>query len=424
MGFASAWLNEKALFSEFIKEAPDNQIGIIVVVPAFDEPGIAPLLNSLKSCDKPGCKVEVIVVVNAPADSSAESLENNSRCIENIIQWKNDNKNRFFEIHVIDTGRSPIAGWGVGLARKTGMDEALRRFNALEKPEGVIICLDADCTVEVNYFTALCNVLLKKKERKACSVYFEHPLSGSEFPERIYSYITLYELHLRYFVQGLKYSGFPYAFHTVGSALAVKALQYVKAGGMNRRQAGEDFYFIQKLAPLGGYFALNSTTVFPSPRESYRVPFGTGAMVAKLMDDVGDSFLTYDTAAFGDLKILFDIARQLYASGQDEVIKSYDMLPPGLKSFMEEEEWTIKINEILRNTSNYESFVKRFFVWFNMFRIVKYMNHVHTKIYSKIHVHDSAYNMLVMSGLNDIPKDPYKLLMCYRSLEKGSQTAV
>ena len=50
--------------------------------------------------------------------------------------------------------------------------------------------------------------------------------------------------------------------------MAVKALPYVKAGGMNRRQAGEDFYFIQKLVPSGGYFSLNSTTVYPSPRAS------------------------------------------------------------------------------------------------------------------------------------------------------------
>jgi len=42
---------------------------------------------------------------------------------------------------------------------------------------------------------------------------------------------------------------------------------------MNRKQAGEDFYFIQKLMPLGGYFALNSTAIYPSPRESSRVPF-------------------------------------------------------------------------------------------------------------------------------------------------------
>ena len=225
MGFASAWLNEKALFPEFIKETPDNQTGIIVVVPAFDEPGITTLLNSLKSCIEPDCKVEVIIVVNAPADASQESLKNNRNCIKNIEQWRNDNKNLFFRLYDVNTGKAPIAEWGVGLARKTGMDEALRRFDTLQRPEGAIVCLDADCTVKTDYFTALCNEFVKKKERKACSLYFEHPLSGNQFPERIYSYITLYELHMRYFVQGLKYSGFPYAFHTVGSAMAVKALQ-------------------------------------------------------------------------------------------------------------------------------------------------------------------------------------------------------
>jgi hypothetical protein len=46
---------------------------------------------------------------------------------------------------------------------------------------------------------------------------------------------------------------FSYAYHTVGSAMAVKAYQYVKVGGMNRRQAGEDFYFIQKLVHSGNF---------------------------------------------------------------------------------------------------------------------------------------------------------------------------
>ena len=40
MGFASTWLEERALFPELINEAPDKQTGIIVVVPAYNEPGI------------------------------------------------------------------------------------------------------------------------------------------------------------------------------------------------------------------------------------------------------------------------------------------------------------------------------------------------------------------------------------------------
>ncbi len=125
---------------------------------------------------------------------------------------------------------------------------------------------------------------------------------------RIYlRYITLYELHLRYYFQGLAYSGFPYVFHTVGSAIAVKALPYVKAGGMNRRQAGEDFYFIQKLVPAGGYFNLNSTTVYPSPRTSSRVPFGTGASMAQTNSEQGSIFLTYNIQAFKELRTFFSI---------------------------------------------------------------------------------------------------------------------
>ena len=418
MSFASAWLNEKALFPEFIKEAPDNQTGIIVVVPAFDEPSITTLLDSLKSCVEPECKVEVIIVVNAPADASPESLENNCICISNSAQWKEINRNLFFRLYVVDAGKAPVPGWSVGLARKTGMDEALRRFNAAKNPDGAIVCLDADCTVEKNYFTAIYNELVKKKERKACSLYFEHPLSGSQFPATVYNYITQYELHMRYFVQGLKYSGFPYPFHTVGSALAVKALQYAKAGGMNRRQAGEDFYFIQKLSPLGGYFTLNKTTVFPSPRESKRVPFGTGAMIARSMNNNSNGYLTYNNLAFNDLKELFDIVRTLYAPGRDVVLNSYEILPSGLQTFLCEEEWGLKIDEISRNTSTYESFMKRFFFWFNIFRIVKYLNHIHKEKYNKIPVRESAHNILELSGFKDIPEDTCQLLLYYRSLEK------
>src|SRR4030042_1165316 len=236
MGFATSWLNQRALSPELIKEAPDNQTGIIIVVPAFDEPSITPLLDSLNSCTEPDCKTEVLIILNAPENASAESLSNNEKCIRNIQAWGKNNKS-FFRLYVINAGRSAKREWGVGLARKTGMDEAIRRFNSIGKPDGVIVSLDADCTVKQNYFISVSTELLNKKERSACSIYFEHPLSGGEFQGRIYCYIILYELHLRYFIQGLKYSGSPYAFHTVGSALAVKALPYVQAGGLNRRQA-------------------------------------------------------------------------------------------------------------------------------------------------------------------------------------------
>jgi hypothetical protein len=417
MAFATAWLEKRALFPQLIAEPPDPHTGIIVVVPAYDEPGIESLLNSLASCEEPESRVEIIIIVNAYSGADREQLNSNAICISNIEKWKQKNKECFFRVYTFDAGQPAISGWGVGLARKTGMDEALRRFNDIGDPYGVIVSLDADCTVEKNYFTVLNSEFYFKKNLIACSIRFEHPLSGDEFPDIVYKYIIMYELHMRFFYQAVRYSGYPYVFHTIGSAIAFRALAYLKAGGMNRKQAGEDFYFIQKLVPQGGYFSLNSTTVYPSPRTSSRVPFGTGAVIANLLDGEGRGLLTYNPAAFRELHTLFCRIENIFTTDTAGIIDYYKSLPPGIRSFTGQEEWVEKITEIKNNTSVADSFVKRFFGWFNMFRIVKYLNHVHSVKFEKLPVSEAAYEMLSITGRQVKSKDPFDLLICYRSLE-------
>ncbi len=415
MGFASAYLEERTLFSQEIKEAPDDNTGIIVVVPAYNEPEITRLLDSLSKCLKPECEVEVIIVINAPENAPSESIENNRKAYNDIESWKKHNENCFFRLFPFIAENHSIKGWGVGLARKTGMDEALRRFEVINRPGGIILNLDADCTVEKNYFISLHKELLIRNDRSACSIYFEHPLSGSA-DEGTISFITLYELHLRYFYQGLAYSGFPYVFHTVGSAIAVKALAYVKAGGMNRRQAGEDFYFIQKLVPAGGYFSLNSTIVYPSPRASTRVPFGTGASIGKMTIRNSSTLLTYNVKAFTELRTFFSMSDAFFKCGGSK--ECYNTIPDGLRSFIDEKEWSEKINELLDNTSGLSSFRKRFFGWFNMFKIVKYLNFVHKDFFEKVTVEMAASGLLEIIGDSFVSKKAHDLLLYYRKLEK------
>jgi hypothetical protein len=419
MGFASGYLEQRTLFPEFIKEAPDKNTGIIVVVPAYDEPGIARLLDSLAICFNVPCKVEVLIIVNAPENASEESIRNNRLTVENIENWKKRNPGCFFRIYPVFAWPASVKGWGVGLARKTGMDEAVRRFNSIDKPGGVILNLDADCLVDQNYFTSVHDEFLMKKDRAACSVYFEHPLSGSDYPETVYRNITLYELHLRFYYQGLLLSGYPEVFHTVGSATAVKALPYIKAGGMNRKQAGEDFYFIQKLIPAGGYFALNTTVVHPSPRPSFRVPFGTGASISRLSLTEENQMLTYNISAFLELKAYFQLVLDYYDYRLEESPDFYRSLPAGIKSFLSETELLDNLKEIWSNTSGFQSFKKRFFGWFNMFRIVKYLNHVHQEIYEKRAVVLSATELLHERGIFLKSDDPSDLLQYYRFLERN-----
>ena len=67
------------------------------------------------------------------------------------------------------------------------------------------------------------------KTGTGCTIYFEHPIEGDEYPPEVYDAIIQYELYLRYYLQALRYTGYPYATHTVGSCFAVKASVYAKA---------------------------------------------------------------------------------------------------------------------------------------------------------------------------------------------------
>ena len=198
----------------------------------------------------------------------------------------------------------------------------------------------------------------------------------------------------------------------------MKALPYVKAGGMNRRQAGEDFYFIQKLVPAGGYFNLTSTTVYPSSRISARVPFGTGALMHKLNSEQGSTFLTYNVQAFKELRTFFGLTENFFKSDIMGICDLSRMIPQGIKLFLDKEEWIEKMKEVKNNTSGFISFQKRFFGWFNMFKIVKYLNFVHSDFFQKQPVKVTACQLLNTLDIIFESQDPRKLLIFFRSLEK------
>jgi hypothetical protein len=396
-GFASEWLRSGQLFPELIEEAPYKNTGIIIVVPSYDEPELLNLLNSISRCIQPVSHVEVLVVVNAPSNAGSDCISRNRTSVLEARAWQR-NTDPFFSLHLINIENPSVKGWGVGTARKTGMDEALRRFSALGREDGVIACLDADCTVKHDYLVRVEKELLERSDRRACSVYFEHPIDEPHCPVSVRSAIIQYELHLRYYLQALKNTGFPGAFHTVGSTMAVKALAYLKSGGMNRHQAGEDFYFVQKLLPAGGYFSLNSTTVYPSPRISARVPFGTGAAVGKMTGRSDAELLTYNPTAFNDLAVFFGINEKYLSSDKPDSASVFSSFPASVKEFCSYSEYLAKTDEIRSNTSTAAASKKRFFEWFNMFRVVKYLNFSHSGNFTKIPVLKAAVELIEGRG--------------------------
>ena len=109
-----------------------------------------------------------------------------------------------------------------------------------------------------------------------------------------------------------------------------------------------------------------------------------------------------------------------YYSSDDELEHNYNCLPEGLRSFIDFQKMKDKIQEIKQNTSGLQSFKKRFFGWFNMFKIVKYLNRVHEEIFEKVPVNESASELLKIIGINFTSKDASDLLKFYRSMEKNT----
>ena len=361
------YLRDKALYPPFIHTKASPLLGIVVVIPCHDEDFLLLSLMSLHKCDRPPCDVEVIVVVNEGEAASEAVLRKNRETVERASQWAQENNRPPLRFHVMHTPCLPRKHAGVGLARKIGMDEACYRFERAGNPRGIIACFDADSRCERNYLQAIFRYFADQPKAQAAGIYFEHPVSGPDFEDEVYEAIARYELHLRYYVAAQRWAGFPHAWQTIGSSMAVRCDAYQQQGGMNRRQAGEDFYFLHKFIPLGGFGEITDTKVIPSPRPSHRVPFGTGKAVGDLIGN-GGPCLTYNPQSFEELAFFFKLDRYAAASP----VALLDQLPEGVRDFLVVHDFASKIEEIRLNTAGPEAFHKRFWRWFDAFMMMKY----------------------------------------------------
>jgi hypothetical protein len=117
-----------------------------------------------------------------------------------------------------------------------------------------------------------------------------------------------YEFELRYRVLGLWHAGCSYAFHTIGSCIAVHAESYAGVRGFPQRAAGEDFHLLQKLAKLGPIEIPETDPILLESRASDRVPFGTGPSVQRLLD--GQPLLLDDPRCFDALRLELSALRE------------------------------------------------------------------------------------------------------------------
>lgn len=412
------YLNKYGFQPSVIASSPQKNLGIIVVIPCYNETDLINTLNALKTCCLPSCAVEVITIINA-GESTPQDIKILNRATYNSgKEWAKKNNHPALQFHFILEEELPKKHAGVGLARKIGMDEAVSRFYGIDR-DGIIVCFDADSRCEVNYLTAIEEHFLEHPKTPGCAVHFEHPIDGNDFEPEIYTGIINYELHLRYYNQALKYAGLPYAFHTVGSSMAVRSSAYQKQGGMNKRKAGEDFYFIHKIIALGGFTELKCTKVIPSPRISDRVPFGTGKAIGDWVKSGDSYYKTYAFEIFSLIKRFVEIIpllrRQELAAIELNLSATEKQV---LFDFLETNKFGNALIEIRKNAKTDEAFVKRFFTWLDAFKILKMVHFMRDYLTENQLIQNEVKKLLAALRVSHLPENQVQQLIFLRNLEK------
>lgn len=379
--FADQYIQNNVVYKQFITESSSPSLSVVVTIPCLNEPEIIRTLESLWQCEPIDSYCEVLVCVNDSEESSEQVKAFNRSTYNQLLAWKVNNRSRLI-LHPIYAPSIKARFAGAGMARKIVMDEAVRRLNAVGRPEGVIVALDADCLVSGNYLKEIERVFTESKSCFAATINFRHRLEELNDP-RQQDGIRLYENYLHYYKQALDYTGFPNSIYTIGSAFAVRAEAYVKQGGMNRRKAGEDFYFLHKLTHLGHIAEITNAWVYPSARVSNRVPFGTGASMSKWMNHTDDLALTYRFEAFEDLKQLFEKTDSFYKISQKQYIEIFNTLPLVIQEYLSKISFEEKLSEVNHNSSLPDTFRKRFFQVFDAFQVLKFLNYAHEKLYTR-----------------------------------------
>lgn len=387
---------------------PSNDLKIIIVIPVFNEENISATLDSLFiNQDDLSFSVEVITLVNNSEDAKPEIKDQNLATFKELKKLSKTYQIINITLIPVYINNLDQKHAGVGWARKLGMDLALQRFRKINY-DGVIVGLDADTTVESNYLNSIYH-FFKKTNFNSASIHFEHPIQGNDFDDLHYQQIINYELHLRYYKNSLEFANLPYSYHTIGSAFAVNASSYAKQGGMNRRKAGEDFYFITKLIKGENFGEITKTKVIPSPRISKRVPFGTGRSIYEGINNQKNLLLTYDFKTFELIKNWIELI-------ENKVFK-YEFFPVLLRSFMTKDKWIKNHLMILNNTNSDIKYMKLFFSVFDSFWMLKLIHFLRDNHHSNSGLFLNTNALLLKLGYPPI-KSTIEQLIFFRNLDK------
>ncbi len=242
----------------------------------------------------------------------------------------------YSHVRVLDHS-SPGKGWapgrgGIGWARKVLIDAIMAHAAASDW----IISVDADTRIEANYLAAVAE--LKNTQWRAAVIPYWHAESAS-LETTIAG--SLYEIYLRIYRLQLMAAGAQFHVTPLGSAFAVAVDVCRKIGGLTPKPAGEDFYFLQKIAKYTPIKDAISTVVYPEMRTSDRVLFGTGPAIVDIEAGRLVDYPLYPNILWSDVRETVEAFPRLFEKNEptpmsawlETQLKTEDLWTPLRKTF-------------------------------------------------------------------------------------------
>lgn len=358
----------------------------------------------------------VVVVVNHRQSAAPEEKAANREDLRRLAAGDIPSGLRLAWVDAASPGRELAEkGGGVGLARKIGFDLALPLLGCRDGLSPILVSLDADTLVTPDYLPALVRHFRTVREGGAV-IPFRHQPGESRSQQEA---IDRYEIFLRHYALGLSLAGSPYAFHTVGSAMACTAGAYVMAGGMNRRSAGEDFYFLQQLAKVAGVAQVRGAQVYPSARISGRTPFGTGPSVARLLAGEREAVLSYHPACFEVLGAWLDLATGPGELSAAAVLAGAGRINIHLREFLEREGFAGVWTRLQGNHSSGAPFRRAFHGWFDGLKTLRLIHHLSAGPLPRLQPEQALPPLLALAG-TEPAANPERQLALLRRLQEGA----
>lgn len=374
-------------------KAPQARYDHVLIVPAFDE--VPSMLDGYRDASAHAGKVLCIVVVNTRRDADPGAIQRTRYLLSALeaggqslsLPSISINSRSTSDLVVIDRcseGRELPTKQGVGLARKIGCDLALawQQSGCIRSPW--LHCSDADTTLPLDYFAAA-DALAKDKNTVALSYPFWHQCEPASNNGRA---LELYELSLRYYQHGLQWAGSHYAFHCIGSTMAVRASAYLSVRGMPKRLAGEDFYLLNKVAKMGSVAVPDCQPIQIAQRESARTPYGTGPATTTIAKKLlsGDEFTVYHPRSFALLREWLDTMDEFATKGDLAVLSqfSHSILKEALPLETES-----RLRDARKQCKTPEARRLRLRTWFDGFKTLKLIHALRDRGLSDLPWHEA-----------------------------------